>query len=243
MDRSVPPWARKGPLGRYEGLAGETWAEQECDGCDLGHRYRNARLVYSVGHFAKSPRFSAGAAMGTDAAGIKGWYRSIESPHEKVSAESMLGGHRECTLRRMMGFREVLVVQDGMDVSTSGKTGTEGLGPIGSSRPGSVTLGFKEHGSIAVGVEWTDGGIPDASFLGILKASFWSRPMPVRRDRRRKRPQLPAEKRESYIWIKHAESAEEAAGICRARSRSLSATGARTARCSCTRSPPWSTAG
>ena len=210
VDRSVPPWARKGPLGRYEGLAGETWAEQECDGCDLGHRYRNARLVYSVGHFAKSPRFSAGAAMGTDAAGIKGWYRFIESPHEKVSAESMLGGHRECTLRRMMGFREVLVVQDGMDVSTSGKTGTEGLGPIGSSRPGSVTLGFKEHGSIAVGVEWTDGGIPDASFLGILKASFWSRPMPVRRDRRRKRPQLPAEKRESYIWIKHAESAEEA---------------------------------
>jgi hypothetical protein len=111
----------------------------------------------------------------------------------------------------MLGFAEVLLLQDGMDVNTAGKTRTEGLGPIGSNRRNSLTLGFKEHGTFSVGVKWQEDGMPRYWVLGFLKATFWARAMPARRGRKQKKGRLPAEQRESYEWIRHAESAEETA--------------------------------
>lgn len=203
-DKLIPEWKQKGPLAPYEGLKGNGWAEQEFGSCNLGHKDRNDRLIYSAERIALAPNLSIPAVMGTDTAGIKGWQRLIASPFAEINAESIMSGHRDCTCRRMLNFRKVLEIQDGMDINLAKKTKTKSLGPIESNHPGSVTLGLKEHGTIAVGVEWQDDEIPQPTFLGILKASFWARPMPESQKGQNLK-KVPVEQKESYLWVKHAE--------------------------------------
>lgn len=153
------------PRSVFTGLAaGESWAEQELDGLELGSVRLERRFAAMLAARSRKPdlRFksSFGAADGRAA------YRFLENPHADLGFENLLEPHCRQTHRRLAAESVVLLAQDTTTLSYNTLHGTRGLGPVGEHRkPG---RGLLLHSLHAFRLD----GIP----LGCAWARLWARP-------------------------------------------------------------------
>ena len=189
----LAPDSGPGALGIADGLSEDTWAEKEFGGASLGDRRLSSRLVESAAAKAKIPaRAFSGVAKG-DWPAVKGYYRLIDHPDEAaVTMGNILKPHRERTIRRMMGQKTVLCIQDGTSLDYSSLNKCEGLGVIGSNQTGAKSLGLHLHTTLAV----TSEGLP----LGVLRAECRARAAKAVDDNRRSAA-IPIEEKETFSWI------------------------------------------
>jgi len=198
IQKNIPKWVTAGALPLTDDIQGDSWARCEFAACNLGHQDRNERLIYSAEHIAMAPHFSANHALKGNAAAIAGWYRLIESPHEKVNFASILGGHEESTYRRMLSQKIILAVQDSTSLNFTSKPQTQGIGLLCKNQTTVESRGLILHSTLAV--------TPDGLMLGIMNATCHAR-----QSKNEKSEDLPVEERESYFWVEHARCANNAA--------------------------------
>jgi hypothetical protein len=127
----LSPDAGLGALSPVQGLENEHWAENEFGGAPLGDIRLSKRLV--------------------SVAEVKAYYRMIDQPEDSaVSMANILAPHRERTVRRMMGQRTVLCIQDGSDLNYTNLEQCSGLGELGSNQTGAKSRGLYLHSTLAV---------------------------------------------------------------------------------------------
>lgn len=191
----LSPDAGLGALHVVDGLEAAHWAENEFGGAPLGDARLSKRLVSVAAAKAAVPdRAFSGVAKG-DWAAVKAYYRMIDQPEESaVSLSNILAPHRQRTLRRMMGQKTVLCIQDGSDLDYNGLEQCEGLGEIGTNQTGARSRGLHLHSTLAV----APNGLP----LGVVRADCVA---PVGRSPQDKRPafSIPIEQKKTFIWIEH----------------------------------------
>jgi hypothetical protein len=184
-----------GALSPDQGLESGLWAENEFGGAPLGDARLSKRLVSVAEDKAEVPgRAYSGVAKG-DWQKVKAYYRMIDQPEESaVSMPNILAPHRERTVRRMMGQRTVLCIQDGSDLNYTNLDQCEGLGELGSNQTGAKSRGLNLHSTFAV----APNGLP----LGVLHAQCIA---PEGKSEEEKRPAyaIPIEEKKTFIWIEH----------------------------------------
>jgi len=187
--------AGRSALGPADGLEADTWAEKEFGGAPLGDERLSKRLVNVASAKAGTPgRAFCGVAQG-DAAAVKGYYRLIDMAEDsEVTVDNILLPHRARTMRRMLGQRTVLCVQDGSDLDYNGLAACTGLGVIGTNQTGAESRGLHLHTTLAI----SPSGLP----LGVLKAQC---PAPEPKAPEDKRPafMIPIEEKKTFVWIEH----------------------------------------
>lgn len=191
----VMPNAGGAALSLTQGLESDVWAQHEFGGAALGDARLTRRLVSVAGAKAEVPgRAFCGVAKGYWAQ-IKAYYRLIDSPEESaVSMANILEPHRARTVRRMMGQKVVLCVQDGSDLNYNTLDRCQGLGVIGSNQTGAKSRGLHLHSTLALSAN----GLP----LGVLRADCTA---PQEKSRTEERPAhaIPIEEKKNCIWIEH----------------------------------------
>jgi hypothetical protein len=184
-----------GGLNPADGLEAEDWAENEFGGAPLGDARLSKRLVKVAAAKAQVPdRAFSGVAKG-DWPAVKGYYRMIDQPEESaVSPSHILAPHRRRTVRRMMGQKTVLCVQDGSDLEYTNLHQCEGLGEIGTNQTGAKSRGLHLHSTLAV----APNGLP----LGVLRAQCIA---PAAKSLEDDRPPsaIPIEEKKTFVWIEH----------------------------------------
>jgi Transposase Tn5 dimerisation domain len=113
----------------------------------------------------------------------------------EVSAEGIMGGHRERVVHRGKESGVVLAIQDTTDLDYTTHPKTTGLGFINKSRD----QGLKVHTCLGV----SGAGEP----LGVLNQSCWTRPERFGKSRNCKT--IPIQDKESYRWLKTVSAAEK----------------------------------
>jgi hypothetical protein len=191
----LSPDAGLGPLRPTDGWEGEQWAENEFGGARLGDARLSKRLVQAAAAQAEAPeRAFSGVAAG-DWPTVKGYYRMIDQPEEsEVSMPNILAPHRKRTVRRMMGQKTVLCVQDGSDLDYTNLPQCEGLGQIGTNQTGAQSRGLHLHSTLAV----APNGLP----LGVVRAQCIA---PQAKSSADDRPSfaIPIEEKKTFVWIEH----------------------------------------
>lgn len=181
MVRNVP-----NPVESPEQFAATHFADLE-----LGDRRRSRRARVVAASLAASPSASIPKACG-DFGAAKAAYRLMRA--DDVTPESVTASHRGIVRERMLGLREVLLVQDTTEISYGEPGRRRGLGPIGH---GHGADGFLLHTALAIDPN------AERSVLGVADLSCWAR-RGVRPDEpqatRRARPD-----RESLKWSRAVE--------------------------------------
>lgn len=189
------PNAGLGALSPADGLEAGEWAEHEFGQAPLGDARLSKRLVNVAAAKAQVPdRAFSGVAKG-DWPAVKAYYRMIDQPEESaVSMPNILAPHRERTVRRMMGQKTVLCVQDGSDLNYSNLSQCEGLGEMGTNQTGAKSRGLHLHSTFAV----APNGLP----LGVLRAQCVA---PQGKSPGDDRPgfAIPIEEKKTFVWIEH----------------------------------------
>lgn len=184
-----------GALGPDQGLETEHWAQNEFGGACLGDLRLSKRLVSLAEEKSQHPdRTFNGVAKG-DWAKAKAYYRMIEQPEESaVTMANILEPHRKRTIRRMMGQKTVLCIQDGSDLNYNNLARCEGLGEIGTNQTGAKSRGLKLHSTLAVATN----GLP----LGVVHAQCIA---PEKKSQSQTRPSyaVPIEEKKNFVWIEH----------------------------------------
>jgi len=184
-----------GALAPDQGLESGRWAENEFGGAPLGDARLGKRLVSVAEDKAEVPgRAYSGVAKGNWPK-VKAYYRMIDQPEESaVSMPNILAPHRERTVRRMMGQRIVLCIQDGSDLNYTNLDQCEGLGELGSNQTGAKSRGLYLHSTFAV----APNGLP----LGVVQAQCIA---PESKSEEKKRPvhAIPIEEKKTFVWIEH----------------------------------------
>ncbi len=191
----LSPNAGGGPLSPTTGVEGDGWAQHEFGGAALGDARLSRRLVNVAAAKAQVPdRAFSGVAKG-DWPAVKAYYRMIDQPDDSaVSLPSILAPHRERTVRRMMGQKVVLCVQDGSDLDYNNLDRCEGLGVIGTNQTGAKSRGLHLHSTLAIAAN----GLP----LGVLRADCEA-PQDKSPDDRRPSHAVPIEEKKNFVWIEH----------------------------------------
>ena len=191
----LSPNAGGGPLSPTDGLEAEGWAEHEFGGAPLGDARLSRRLVNVAAAKAQVPdRAFSGVAKG-DWPAVKAYYRMIDQPEDSaVGLPNILAPHRERTVRRMMGQKVVLCVQDGSDLEYNTLDRCEGLGVIGTNQTGAKSRGLHLHSTLAI----APNGLP----LGVLRADCEA---PQEKSPEDQRPShaVPIEEKKNFVWIEH----------------------------------------
>lgn len=199
----VSPNAGGAALSLTEGLEGDVWAQHEFGNAPLGDARLAKRLVNVAATKAEVPgRAFSGVAKG-DWPAIKAYYRLIDSPEESaVSMPSILEPHRARTVRRMMGQKVVLCVQDGSDLNYNTLDRCEDLGVIGSNQTGAKSRGLHLHSTLTLSAR----GLP----LGVLRADCTA---PKEKSKTDERPShaIPIEEKKNFVWIEHHRTMVEVA--------------------------------
>jgi len=184
-----------GALKLSDGLDGELWAQHEFGDAPLGDGRLSKRLVSVAVAKANMPsRAFTGVAKG-DRAAVKAYYRMIDMPADSaVTLPNIMATHRQRTVRRMMGQKVVLCVQDGSDLNFNSLDRCQDLGVIGSNQTGAQSRGLHLHSSLAL----TTSGIP----LGVLRADCIA---PQAKPKGEKRPShaIAIEEKKNFVWIEH----------------------------------------
>ncbi len=191
----LPPNAGRGPLNLADGLEGDRWAEHEFGGAPLGDARLSKRLVTVAAAKASVPdRAFSGVAKG-DWAAVKAYYRMIDQPEASaMTMPNILAPHRTRTIRRMMGHKTVLCLQDGSDLNYTNLAQCEGLGEIGTNQTGATSRGLHLHSTVAI----APNGLP----LGVLRAQCTAPDGQAPAD---PRPTfaIPIEEKKTFVWIEH----------------------------------------
>jgi hypothetical protein len=191
----LSPNAGLGALDPVDGLEATQWAENEFGGAPLGDARLSKRLVNVAAAKAEVPdRAFSGVAKG-DWAAVKAYYRMIDQPEESaVNLSNILAPHRKRTVRRMMGQKTVLCLQDGSDLNYTNLDQCEDLGEMGTNQTGAKSRGLHLHSTLAV----APNGLP----LGVLRAQCTA---PKAKSPEDKRPAfaIPIEEKKTFIWIEH----------------------------------------
>ena len=191
----LPPDAGLGALALADGLAAADWAQNEFGGAPLGDARLSKRLVNVAAAKGEVPdRAFSGVAKG-DWAAVKAYYRMIDQPEESaVTMSNILAPHRTRTVRRMMGQKTVLCLQDGSDLNYTNLDRCEGLGETGTNQTGAKSRGLHLHSTLAV----APNGLP----LGVLRAQCTA---PKARSSKEDRPNfaIPIEDKKTFVWIEH----------------------------------------
>jgi len=186
---------RRMGLSANDGLGATHWAENEFGGAPLGDARLSKRLVNVAAAKAEVPdRAFSGVAKG-DWAAVKAYYRMIDQPEASaVNMSNILVPHRKRTVRRMMGQKTVLCLQDGSDLNYTNLDQCEGLGEMGANQTGAKSRGLHLHSTLAV----APNGLP----LGVLRAQCTD---PKTKSPEDKRPAfaIPIEEKKTFIWIEH----------------------------------------
>lgn len=186
----LDPNGGRGALSVSDGLEGDAWAQHEFGGAPLGDARLSRRLVDVAAAKAQAPdRAFSGATQG-EWAKVKAYYRLIDQPEESaVTMPGILAPHRERTLRRMMGQKVVLCVQDGSDLTYTNLDQCTGLGDMGRNQTGARGRGLHLHSTLAIAAN----GLP----LGVLQAQCLAPGVPA--------PQEAADqrKKKTHVWIDH----------------------------------------
>ena len=119
------------------------------------------------------------------------------SDREQIHEAGILSGHREQTVRRMKGYRRVLVVQDSTDLNFAERLHCNGLGQIGTNQTGAVSAGLKMHSQLAVGAD----GLP----LGVLDTKIYAPEV----SKEKGGSNRPIEEKQSYRWVQTLEELAE----------------------------------
>jgi len=191
----LSPDAGLGALTPVQGLENEHWAENEFGGARLGDARLNKRLVSMVEEKAQVPsRTFSGVAKG-DWPKVKAYYRMIDQPEDSaVSMPNILAPHRERTVRRMMGQKTVLCIQDGSDLNYTNLSKCSGLGELGSNQTGAKSRGLYLHSTLAV----APNGLP----LGVVHAQCIA-PESKSADEKRSAHATPIEEKKTFVWLEH----------------------------------------
>ncbi len=180
-DREARLGARRA-LAPGDGLDSAARAENGFGSARLGDARLTQRLVRSAEIQARSPTKTFFAAAAGCGATVKGYCRMIGHPdYGAVSASTIVGAHRERTLRRMRGQPLSLLVQDGTDLNFATRHGCGGLGTIGRNRGSSGTLGLHLHTAFAVSGDGVPLGVVNPGFDAPDGASGEGRPAGERR--------------------------------------------------------------
>jgi len=191
----LSPNAGGGPLSPTAGVEGDGWAQHEFGGASLGDARLSRRLVNVATAKAQMPdRAFSGVAKG-DWPAVKAYYRMIDQPDDSaVSLPNILAPHRERTVRRMMGQKVVLCVQDGSDLDYNNLDQCEGLGVIGTNQTGAKSRGLHLHSTLAI----ASNGLP----LGVLRTDCEA-PQDKSPEDRRPSHAVPIEEKKNFVWIEH----------------------------------------
>jgi len=184
-----------GALDVAEGLDAEHWAQNEFGGAPLGDARLSKRLVSVAAAKAEVPdRAYSGVAKG-DWPSVKAYYRMIDQPEESaLDMPNILLPHRDRTVRRMMGQKTALCIQDGSELDYSALDKCKGLGEIGTNQTGASSRGLHLHSTLAL----APNGLP----LGVLRADCPARGNKSPEDNRRN-DHIPIEEKKTFIWIEH----------------------------------------
>jgi len=166
------------------------WAEEEFGRCRLSTPL-TTRLMTMARDFWARPMADIPEAC-QSVSKMQAAYRFLAN--DDVEFETLLQPHYAATEERIGDVGEgsvVLVPQDTTSVNYSALSGTEGLGPIGTTVDGAQ--GLHLHSSLAMTVQ----GVP----LGFVDAQCWARD-PQAFGKKAKRHALPIEDKESHRWIK-----------------------------------------
>ena len=195
----LSPNAGGGALRPTAGLEGDAcysaWAQHEFGGAPLGDARLSRRLVNVAAAKAQVPdRAFSGVAKG-DWPAVKAYYRMIDQPDASaVTLPNILAPHRGRTVRRMMGQKVVLCVQDGSDLDYNSLDRCEGLGVIGTNQTGAKSRGLHLHSTLAIAAN----GLP----LGVLRAHCEA-PQDKSPEDQRPSHAVPIEEKKNFLWIEH----------------------------------------
>jgi len=195
QELGLPVSAGLGALGIADGLDADQWTEQEFGSAPLGDARLSKRLVYIADAKAKAPDRAFSGTVDGDWAATKAYYRMIDQAEDSaVTMANILAPHRKQTMRRMMGQKTVLSIQDGSELNYTNLNKCSGLGDLKANQTGAKTRGLNLHSTFAV----TPGGLP----LGVIKAQCLA-PQAKSSDDKRRPPQIPIEEKKTFVWIEH----------------------------------------
>jgi hypothetical protein len=180
------------------------WAEEQFGRAQLGDRRRTQRLVVLGAELARQPAGTVTRACATSAS-REGAFRWLESGAVRV--EPVREALVQATLERCTEQSLVYVSIDGTSLTLTDKTGTKGMGAVGSWSMGS--RGMHAMTAFAVAAD----GCP----IGICGQRMWVRQARSRHTNARRSGDL--EDRETRFWLElltesHAQFAKTAPG-CR----------------------------
>lgn len=175
------------------------WVEKELGTVELFDPRLERRLFSVVRDFYEQPLAPVPQACLTRAQ-VKGAYRLFEN--KKVSMERVLRAHTESTIERVKKYDVVLAVQDTSSLNYTSHKAKQGLGPINKVKE---SRGLHLHDTMAFNTQGTP--------LGLLDVQCWARD-PVAGDRKKSRPKLPIEQKESMKWINSYRAVSEAQKLC-----------------------------
>lgn len=160
-----------------------SWAHEEMAGVQLGDGRLNRRAPKLLETLGSKPTLSIPAAC-------RGWDETLAAyrffDQERVSAETILSPHAECTLQRARQHPVVLAIQDTSELDFTGKSDIEGLGPLTYE----TQRGLHVHPTLMV--------TPERVPLGVFDAWIWARdPETFGQDT----SHLPIEDKESVRWL------------------------------------------
>lgn len=175
------------------------WVEQELGTVELFDPRLERRLFSVVRDFYGQPLAPIPQSCMT-VAKVKGAYRLFGN--EKVSMERVLRAHKESTVDRIKNYKVVLAVQDTTSLNYTSHKAKQGLGPISKVKQ---SRGLHLHDTMAFNTEGTP--------LGLLDVQCWARD-PADKDRKKSRPNLPIEQKESMKWLNSYRAVSEVQKIC-----------------------------
>jgi hypothetical protein len=161
------------------------WISEEFEGCDLGDKRLDQRLMILLNRMWQSPNPSISAAC-------KGFAEVMAASrffqNEKVSQSKILAPHQEATLLRVSQHQQVLCVQDTTELDFTSRKKLKGSGPLSNVE----RRGFFAHNELVV----TNQGVP----LGLWHTSIWARD-DQEHGKAEERKQRPFEEKESFRWL------------------------------------------
>ncbi len=191
----LPTHAGLGALNVADGLDASHWAEYEFGGAPLGDARLSKRLVSVADAKAQAPSRAFSGAVKGDWAATKAYYRMVDQPEDSaVNLSNILAPHRQRTMRRMMGQKIALCLQDGSELNYTNLDKCTGLGDLKANQTGAKTRGLNLHSTFAV----APSGLP----LGVLKAQCIA-PKAKSPNDKRKPSQIPIEEKKTFVWIEH----------------------------------------
>jgi len=141
------------------------WTNSEFEGASFADKRLNERLLNLAKSISKGPSLPLNQ-VSDDWASVKASYRFFDN--EKVTPQKIIEPHINNTVRRCLGHKYILVIQDTTIINYTRHQKTKGLGKIGGkTNVKHPNHGIVMHSSIAL----SPSGVP----LGVLNNYIWSR--------------------------------------------------------------------